>query len=1496
MKGLIERIAGMPVAVKLLLGLGLIAVIAVAAILLLGLGPLATIVLVAGLLVVGVILVVFLVVLAAIRRRKAAPFEAELAANTGAVPEGISEAAARARLDDLRGRFTEGVETFKKHGKDMYSLPWYAIVGEPGSGKTEVLRHSNIGFPPGLTDELQGSGGTINMDWWFTNSAVILDTAGRLMFEDAAASSNSEWAEFLKLLARHRPNCPINGLMLVIPADSLIKDTADEIDDKARRIARQLDLIQRSLDVRFPVFILITKSDLINGFREFFDGLDDPQLQHQILGWSNPQDLDTPFDPTLVQEHLLNIEDRLLRRRLGLLVDPVAREGANARRLDEVDAMFALPEAMVGVAPRLRRYLEHIFPAGEWSAKPLFLRGMYFVSSMRDGSALDAELAEAMGVSLEQLPEGRVWERDRSYFLKDLFLDKMFREKGLVTRASNTRELRRKRRMALFGATGLASAALIAISVLQASALRRSVAQPRNFWTAVGDIYGAQASYPTIVGGASGRAADTELLYLGDKPADAGGRLKSDGEPLSVARAAEAIAAEVEREIRVPFIFRPAMLFAGGGTELLGQGRREAGRAAIERSVLEPIVRRASASLAASAPDPREREAAVEAWITLAGMLQAAGDTGRELPSLGPLLRWTLRPSVVQAGDWTAYEAAATSVVSLDRALDALASGSDGRRWLGRALRAAPMTVTSDLNVAAGHLEASWLAEFEGTGESPLAVARRIGRSLQAFEQAEITVLDRYAPVGVEGARDDLATWDEAMEPLAANAATLRETLPGLGSEAYADFAARAASRGLDTSVAEVDQMLAVLPSGVEAPLASVDEAVPEGEDATEELAGPAPAALARADDDALLVLRTRLDSARAAIVARAATNEQEVSEFIELAPMLKLAAGRRAFDVRQQMYAAAHTLRGEAEELDRFADLPARLSELRTAVAQQKQINESTGVGADEDPVVRASVASNHVLDRIEVLRRDGLVRLAVERTDAPRSADDVATLVEDLATERGERDVFPEIPLTELPGRRGAFSAEFDRRSGPAVASALLDVERVLKDMPGASATDAAERIREALEDWVLEYAVYWGDMLTVREHLQPFNSWAEVVQALQSFKVQDVNDGLEDLLEIRRNAIDRLPPATEAAWSETVTETLDDIIEQLAAMDEEFDRRSPLPDDVRGWARSWQQLGRDAQVARSRLLRMNGFVFNNDFLKLVGRRKTERVDYYRLFTVVALERLGQDTVAASVNARRLLNEETFFPLRRLPESAKLEELQSARDSVTRQLSTQEYVAAVQAMALVQPGGGGGSGGFPAGSVGLVENGIPFTTGFADVDQAIADLRGTTPIGADEDLALMARVLEALPSDPERPLQCTLELRGLESPESALVAGDRFPEIRMLVNGESTGDFRDIRQATLLFGEVNYPGDAIGFELARTEGGTGRRIHRELVAGPWTPLAILHRYADTASTSDGGTTWDVEFAFDDSTADGGRRLRFAFVLRLSFDRPVPNPSEWPQ
>ena len=380
-------------------------------------------------------------------QRRSAPME-EGVLRSGA-PQ-LRKAEEKVKIDNLRRRFEDGIGKFREAGKNLYSLPWFMIVGEPGSGKTEAIRHCNVGFPPGLQDEYQGVGGTINMNWWFTNYGVVIDTAGRLMFEDVETGGTKEWKEFLNLLKKYRPYCPINGVFLVIPADSLVKDTAEQIQQKASQIAQQFNVIQRTLAVRFPVFVVVTKCDLVMGFREFFDGLSNPELQHQIFGWSNPATIDQPYNRDFVRQHLQSVQDRLHRRRLSLLLE-LAGDDAAAHESASVNALYSFPKSLAQLAPRMARYLDLIFGAGgEWGAKPVFFRGIYFTSSMQEGAALDEDLAQALGISVESLPEGPAWTRDRAYFLRDLFVKKVFPESGLVTTAVNATKEYIRRRMAFW--------------------------------------------------------------------------------------------------------------------------------------------------------------------------------------------------------------------------------------------------------------------------------------------------------------------------------------------------------------------------------------------------------------------------------------------------------------------------------------------------------------------------------------------------------------------------------------------------------------------------------------------------------------------------------------------------------------------------------------------------------------------------------------------------------------------------------------------------------------------------------------------------------------------------------------------------------------------------------------------------------------------------------------------------------------------------------------
>jgi hypothetical protein len=496
-------------------------------------------------------------------RKKGKAFGGGLGQGAGARPAQATASEQRVLLDDLRKKFQEGLKVFEATGKSVYRLPWYLVVGEPGSGKSRMIERSGVPGPSRLKDPVEGAGGTINMNWWFRNEAVMLDTAGRLMMPEVATAESPEWDNFLQLLDSYRPHCPVNGLFLVIPADTLVTDSAEKLDGKARQIAQQFDRIQTALGIRFPVYVVITKCDKINGFRHFFEGMNQPEEQSQMIGWSNPAPLDEAFQPELVEQHLEGVRQRLVRRRLKLLEDPIHRGDPTLRRLDEVDSLYLFPDNLASLGTRLRRYLEAIFVAGEWSSMPLFLRGIYFTSALQKGGVVDKALSDALGVDVAAAL-GEDKESETPYFLRDLFMEKSFKEKGLVTRASNVDNLKRRRKLTLIGAAFVAVIALGAFTWLGQRQLESAVGDQARFWTAV-------------------QQTDADLRIV------RGGKYQGSNE-LTKGLTLKAVHEEgprgLTKPITIPAVYRP-VAFVSGDPNLV---RPDAYRALFQNTVFVPLI------------------------------------------------------------------------------------------------------------------------------------------------------------------------------------------------------------------------------------------------------------------------------------------------------------------------------------------------------------------------------------------------------------------------------------------------------------------------------------------------------------------------------------------------------------------------------------------------------------------------------------------------------------------------------------------------------------------------------------------------------------------------------------------------------------------------------------------------------------------------------------------------------------------------------------------
>ncbi|HKJ17021.1 MAG TPA: type VI secretion system membrane subunit TssM [Xanthomonadales bacterium] len=330
----------------------------------------------------------------------------------------------------LKDKFDEALSVLKKSGKGkfrhggLYSLPWYMIIGPPGAGKTTLLVHSGLRFP--LADKmglkkLAGVGGTRFCDWWFTDEAVIVDTAGRYVMQDSDEKvDNAAWLGFLRMLRKNRKRRPINGIVVAISIDELSRSSEVDRERAAVAVRARVQELYEQLGVRFPIYVMFTKCDLLAGFMEFFDDLDRHERE-QVWGTTFNinvdlhEELEGELD--LLQDHL---EARLVQR-LQQERDPQRR-----------NLIYNFQGSFNAVKPLVTGFMERAFKPSRYETAP-FLRGVYFTSGTQEGTPFNRLISQlARNFSLTSATAYSGSGQGKSFFVRDLLSKVIFGESGLA--------------------------------------------------------------------------------------------------------------------------------------------------------------------------------------------------------------------------------------------------------------------------------------------------------------------------------------------------------------------------------------------------------------------------------------------------------------------------------------------------------------------------------------------------------------------------------------------------------------------------------------------------------------------------------------------------------------------------------------------------------------------------------------------------------------------------------------------------------------------------------------------------------------------------------------------------------------------------------------------------------------------------------------------------------------------------------------------------------
>ncbi len=249
--------------------------------------------------------------------------------------------------------------------------PWYITLGSNQAGKTSSLLQSGLSFPAEM-NQTKSDYAT----WRQSTVATFLDLAGGLAIhpKNKATLGTHAWQVLLRLIKSYRYKKAFAGVILSVNLDNLLNSNAEELAFEAYNLRSRLYELEIAMGFQCPIYVQITKTDILNGFKEFVDLLSSRD-QQSSFGFSLPsnsknngiQYFAVQFD-TLI--------DRLLKKTLF--------ESASEKNPQKAAAATLFPCELQSIKSTLQTFLNALFENNQHHERG-YLRGIFFVSSLFSG-------------------------------------------------------------------------------------------------------------------------------------------------------------------------------------------------------------------------------------------------------------------------------------------------------------------------------------------------------------------------------------------------------------------------------------------------------------------------------------------------------------------------------------------------------------------------------------------------------------------------------------------------------------------------------------------------------------------------------------------------------------------------------------------------------------------------------------------------------------------------------------------------------------------------------------------------------------------------------------------------------------------------------------------------------------------------------------------------------------------------------------------------------
>lgn len=335
----------------------------------------------------------------------------------------------KAAEHDIRERFAKALRTLRTsslyHGRGSrrHELPWYLLLGPQAAGKTTLLQRSGLEFP--LNPPEAANLAPHDCEWFFATPGVIIEGSGHYPAQVTPVIGHA-WRTLLGLLRKRRRTRPLNGILVAVPVDLLWGDE-NALMLAAQQIRARLLETRRYLRADVPVYLVLSKADLLPGFDEFFDGLSREECD-QVLGASFGKD-QNGTDAQVLRQAI----DDLLQRLQGQVITRMHLERDIQRRGRILD----FPHQLGRLHAPLALFIETAFTGNRYQPSSR-LRGFYLTSAAPEAAR---PVLEAQPLGTAERPTRPEPAPRRPRFIQHLFDKVVFPEAELA--GLDTRETRR---------------------------------------------------------------------------------------------------------------------------------------------------------------------------------------------------------------------------------------------------------------------------------------------------------------------------------------------------------------------------------------------------------------------------------------------------------------------------------------------------------------------------------------------------------------------------------------------------------------------------------------------------------------------------------------------------------------------------------------------------------------------------------------------------------------------------------------------------------------------------------------------------------------------------------------------------------------------------------------------------------------------------------------------------------------------------------------------